>query len=112
MAYLLRPPSVRESPAGGGVLFSRYKIHRGICLLVDEQGYVSEAQYPTEIQWNAAKTVYVGGHEYVVDGEEAQVLLDAGYEDNLTWIGEGGPPTTGSGYGIGPYGSGPYGGSN
>jgi hypothetical protein len=112
VAYLLITPSVKEAPAGGGPLFMRYGLLRGISLLVDADGGVTEVRYPTEHQVNAAHRYYIGGHEYVVDGEDAQVLLDAGYSSNLTPIGGGGEvPGPGFGYGSGPYGSGPYGGN-
>jgi len=84
VAYLLITPTVMEGPAGGGPLFPRYKIPRGVSLLVDEHCHVSQVRYPTEEQVNAAHRYYIGGHEYVVDGEDAQCLLDAGYGPYMT----------------------------
>jgi hypothetical protein len=84
MAYLLVTPSVREGPAGGGPLFSRYKIPRGISLLVFPGCVVTEVRYPSEDQLAAAEVAYIGGHEYIVDGEDAQCLLDAGYGHLMT----------------------------
>lgn len=79
MTYLLIPPSVKESPAGGPPLFNRYGLLRGISLLVSWEDTVVEVRYPTEDQLTDSRLAYIGGHEYLVDDDEAQVLIDAGY---------------------------------
>lgn len=54
----------------------------GVTLLL-EGGIVTEVQFPTQDQVNAADTAYIGGHQYTVTEEAAQVLRDAGYTANL-----------------------------
>ena len=89
MAYLLIPPVVMEGPAGGGPLFSRYKLPRGVSLLVGQDNSVISVRYPSEYQLADARVAYIGGHEYVIDDAEAQILTDAGYADCLyPWTGE------------------------
>jgi len=83
MPYLLIPPSVAEGPAGGGPLFFRYKLLRGISLLVSPEGAVSAVRYPSEDQLAAAAVAYIGGHEYLLSDEDAAVISAGGYADCL-----------------------------
>jgi len=80
MAYLLQPPTVMEGPIGFGVLFSRYDQPRGVSLLVTGTDVV-EQRYPDQDMMLAADVTYLGGHEYVITDEAAQILIDAGYGD-------------------------------
>lgn len=84
MAYKLIPPTVDEAPGMGvaGPLFGRVAYPRGISLLVIG-GQVYQKRWPTiEEQW-VAEATYLGGHEYILDDEAAQILIDAGYSDYL-----------------------------
>lgn len=81
--YQLIPPSVKEPPAGMPPLFNRYGLLRGISLLVSWEDTVAQVRYPTEDQLAVSRIAYIGGHEYLVEDDEAQVLIDAGYGDCL-----------------------------
>jgi len=83
MAYKLITPVVREAPAGGGPLFMRYSLLRGVTLLVSPDGGVAAVRYPSEEQLAAAAVAYIGGHEYWITDEAGQVLIDAGFGDSL-----------------------------
>lgn len=80
MAKLFTPPTVDEGPAGGGPLFSRYGMPRGISLLVTGT-MVVEQRFPTVDQIAAADVAYIGGHIYQITDAAAQILIDAGYAD-------------------------------
>lgn len=82
VAYLLRPPIVMEGPAGGGRLFSWYRIPQGISLLVTGSTVV-EHRSPDQDQMAAADVTYLGGHEYVITDAAAQILIEAGHSDLL-----------------------------
>jgi hypothetical protein len=72
------PPTVQEGPAGGGPLFYRYKIPRGVTVLKNA-GVYTEHRYPTDVQIDAADAAYIGGHIYQVSDAEAADLQAAGY---------------------------------
>lgn len=78
MTYLLRPPIVMEGPMSTGPLFSRYMIPKGVSLLVTGTTVV-EMRFPDQDQCAAADVVYLGGHEYLIDDDAAQLLINAGY---------------------------------
>lgn len=83
--FLFRPPTVDEGPAGGGRLFGRYKLTRGISILITE-GVVVEQRWPDVAQCAAADVVYIGGHDYYMNAADAAVLENAGYAANLTAV--------------------------
>lgn len=79
MTYLFAPPTVDEGPAGGGWLFWRYTLKRGLTVYkIGNQWY--EEQYPWQDDLDAASVVYLGGHEYNVTEAEKDDLEAAGYE--------------------------------
>jgi hypothetical protein len=49
---------------------------------------VTEVQTPYQDDLASADAAYLGGHEYILTQAEAQILIDAGYSDYLTPIGE------------------------
>lgn len=103
--WLFRPPTVDEGPAGGGPLFNRYELARGITVL-ETAGVYSSLRFPTQDEIAAATNAYLGGHEYVVSDAIKTALIAAN-------IGVTAGNFTGyvqSGYGYGRYGDGPYGG--
>ena len=77
------PPKVLETPAGGGRLFERYKIDRGVTVLI-EKGVVRLARYPSLDEIIAADTHYLGGYEHTITDPEADVLRAAGLGDYIT----------------------------
>lgn len=81
--YHFIPPSVKEAPAGGGRLFFRYGLQRGISVLVTD-GVVTEVRSPTQDEVSAADAAYIGGHEYLISDADAAPLLAAGL--HLTYV--------------------------
>lgn len=77
------PPTVSEGPAGGGPLFSRYKLDRGISVLVNA-GVVRQVRYPSQDECLAADRVYLGGYSHPVTDDEAAVLTTAGLGSYIT----------------------------
>ena len=77
------PPTVIEGPAGGGTLFSRYRLPRGITVL-KENGVYSSVRFPDVDRVNAAQEVYLGGHIYTITEAVSALLIDAGYENYIT----------------------------
>jgi hypothetical protein len=83
--YRFTTPTVEETPAGGGPLFSRMTLHQGISVL-RTQGVYSSYRYPSQGEVLAAEEVYLGGHIYEVDNDAATRLTAAGYGDYLEAI--------------------------
>lgn len=79
MSYLFVPPVVEQGPAGGGWLFWRYTLKRGITVYKIGNDWYEE-QYPWQDDLEAASAVYLGGHEYEVTEAEKDDLEAAGYE--------------------------------
>ena len=77
------PPKVRETPAGGGRLFERYSIHRGVSVLI-EGGVVRLVRYPSLDEILAAEKHYLGGYEHTITDAEADVLTEAGLGGYIT----------------------------
>lgn len=78
MAYIFKPPTVEEGPAGGHWLFQRYTLSRGISVLkIDGEYY--EARFPTQDDIASADIFYQGGHEYEVTSAEKAALEAVGY---------------------------------
>lgn len=59
-------------------LFERYKIDRGVTLLLTGST-VAEKQYYSQADESYADHVFVGGHEYEISTEVASILTAAGY---------------------------------
>lgn len=71
------PPTVDEGPAGGGRLFSRYKIKRGESVLKNGATY-TRVRTPSLDEYLLADVVYLGGHQYEVTNAEKSALIAAG----------------------------------
>lgn len=67
----------------GSIPVSITDVPRGVTLLVTGS-VVTATLVPYQDDMSAADAVYLGGHEYVLDEVDAQVLIDAGYGDYLT----------------------------
>jgi hypothetical protein len=78
MAYRFRTPTVSEGPAGEGVLFSRYRLVRGVTVL-KIQGEYYEVRFPSSEEVQEAEVAYIGGYSYEVDEAEKTALEAAGY---------------------------------
>lgn len=85
---VLRPPTRDLGPVALDRLHIRYKIPRGIALIVNGAA-VTENQYPSQRDLENATAFYLGGHVYEITDAEATVLTAAGYGAFIT----GGPLT-------------------
>lgn len=64
-------------------LFGRYKLNRGISILVSGSTVV-EAQYPNQEDLEDYDFVYLGGRSYEISDDEAATLTAAGYGSYIT----------------------------
>lgn len=85
MAYLFKPPTVEEGPAGFGRLFWRYRITRADSVLVYGNTTVA-LRTPGVDQTLQADYCYLGGHEYILSQTERDILVANGYGANITVI--------------------------
>lgn len=79
----LTTPTVDEPLETEHPLFGRYKLTRGVSLLVSGSTVVS-AQYPNQEDLDLYDHVYLGGRSYDITSEEAAVLTAAGYGSYIT----------------------------
>lgn len=84
MAYYFLTPTVSEGPAGGGRLFVRFRLTRGITVM-RVQGVWQEIRYPTEDQTALADAGFLfrGGYKNYVTDVQRQELINAGYGANI-----------------------------
>ena len=85
MAYVFKPPTVEEGPAGFGILFWRYSLPRANSILVFGTAVVS-TRTPAVQDTQSADYCYLGGHEYVLSQAEYTILTNAGYGANITTV--------------------------
>ena len=85
MAYILKPPTVKEGPAGFGRLFWRYKLDRGDSLLVFGTSVIRQ-RTPAVQDTQTADYCYLGGHEYYLSDVEYTILVNAGYSAYITTV--------------------------
>ena len=78
--YYFLPPTVSEGPAGGGRLFIRFRLTRGVTVM-RTNGVWSEIRYPTEDQTRAADPGYVftGGYKNYINAQQVTELTAQGY---------------------------------
>ncbi len=69
----------------GNIPISLTDIPRGVSLLINGTT-VTESQTPSQDDLAAADVYYLGGHTYVLDDAEAQILINAGYSEYLTQL--------------------------
>jgi hypothetical protein len=72
------PPTIDEGPLGGGPLFYRMKLTRGISVLKID-GVYYEIRTPSQDEIALAQIFYQGGNVYTVTATEALALEAAGY---------------------------------
>jgi hypothetical protein len=85
MAYLFKPPTVEEGPAGFGRLFWRYRIARSNTILVYGTTIYSQ-RTPGVDETQAATYCYLGGHEYFISDVERTILINGGYSAYITTV--------------------------
>lgn len=78
MSYLFAPPTIEEGPMGGNWLFARYKRTQGITVFKVGNTY-REGRWFSQDDLASASVVYMGGHEYIVNQQERDDLVAAGY---------------------------------
>lgn len=69
----------------GPIPISITDIHRGISLIINGTT-VTENQTPSQDDLAAADYYYLGGHEYTIPNNVAQILINAGYGAYVTLI--------------------------
>ena len=80
--YYLTPPTEEYGPAGGGRLFIRYRLTRGVSLM-RVNGVWQTTTFPTEDVMKAADLFYLGGREYEITKGIYDDLVQAGYGANV-----------------------------
>lgn len=81
--YYFKPPTEEYGPAGGGRLFIRYRLTRGITVL-RTNGVWSEIRFPTEDQTRAAEWVFWGGYKNPISAVQRTELIANGYGAYIT----------------------------
>jgi hypothetical protein len=81
--YIFTTPTVEETPMGGGVLFSRYKMTKGVSVL-RINGIYSSYRYPAQTDIATASEFYLGGTKTVITQETADALTAQGYGEYIT----------------------------
>jgi hypothetical protein len=85
MTYQFKTPTVDEGPIGPDRLSQFYTLPRAVSVLKSE-GVYQLIRYPTQTEVAEAQKFYQGGYIHIISDEDAQELIDAGYEDYLTEI--------------------------
>jgi len=86
--YIFTTPTVDEGPAGGGRLFSFYKLARGVTV-VRESGEYKLIRYPVDEDLSRYQEVYLGGSEHRVTQQIKDDLISANIgieESNFTLL--------------------------
>jgi len=84
VTYYFTPPTVEEGPAGGGPLFSRYRLNQADTVLLNSDGSYSHFRSPGIEELEAAVQFYQGGHIYPLTTAERTSLIAGGYGPNIT----------------------------
>lgn len=82
--FVLRPPTVQETPMGDNVLHIRYGIHRGISILKRSDGTYYSTRFPAQTEIEGALANYLGGHVYIISSTVRDELISAGYGSYIT----------------------------
>jgi hypothetical protein len=88
--YIFRTPTVTEGPAGGGRLFSFYKLDKGLTVVRDPNtGEYETVRYLLDEDLPTYPEVYLGGYEHTVNATTKAELIAANIgitESNFTAI--------------------------
>jgi hypothetical protein len=107
--FYFRTPSYREHPDVWHPLIRRTYLDVGYSLLKTNGSYKMYRDVDPDLM-DLADQVYLGGHIYFIDPNEAQDLRNAGYGIYVTGdLSDPIPDIDLSQYGTGVYGTGPYG---
>jgi hypothetical protein len=80
--YYLTTPTEEYGPAGGGRLFIRYRLTRGVSLMRNA-GVWSTTTFPTEDVMKAAELFYLGGSDYEISQGVYTELIAQGFGANV-----------------------------
>jgi hypothetical protein len=81
--YYFTTPTVQETPMGGGVLFERYKMTKGVSVL-RINGLYSSYRYPAQTDIDTATEFYLGGTKTLITQQTADALTAQGYGEYIT----------------------------
>lgn len=79
----LIPPTEEQGIESDHPLWGRYRLARGLTLLVSGST-VTLVQYPAQEDLDAYDHVYLGGYTHAISDDEAAVLTAAGYGAYIT----------------------------
>ncbi len=80
--YYLTTPTEEYGPAGGGRLFIRYRLERGVSLMRNA-GVWTTTTFPTEDVMKAADLFYLGGRTYEISQGTYTELIAQGFGANV-----------------------------
>jgi hypothetical protein len=82
--WVLRPPSVQETPMANNILHKRFGIHRGISILKRANGTYYSTRYPALTEVEEALATYMGGYVYTISSTVRDELVSAGFGSYIT----------------------------
>jgi hypothetical protein len=82
--FVLRPPSIQETPMADNILHKRFGIHRGISIIKRSDGTYYSTRYPAQTEVEESLATYMGGHIYVVSKTVRDELVAAGFGAYVT----------------------------
>lgn len=82
--WVLRSPSVQETPMANNILHIRYGIHRGISILKRQNGTYYSTRYPALTEIEEAAAYYRGGAKHPISLTVANELIAAGFGAYVT----------------------------
>lgn len=77
--YVLRTPSIQETPAAWNWPLDRWGLHRGISIIRRSNGTYYTTRYPAQTEIEEMSATYLGGYEYPLTEARAAELTTAGY---------------------------------
>lgn len=85
VVYRLVTPVVIEQVPG----CLRYNTVRGVSLIVNGD-QVTSSEYPSDDSVRSADYAFIGGHEYLISVDVAEIIYNAGFGSCLSFV-SGGP---------------------
>lgn len=82
--WILRPPTVQETPMALNILHMRYGIHRGISIVKRSNGTYYSTRYPAQTEIEESLATYLGGYKYTISETVKNELVAAGFGSYVT----------------------------
>lgn len=82
--WILKPPTVQETPMALNILHMRYGIHRGITIVKRANGTYYSTRYPAQTEIEEALATYLGGYRHVISETVKDELVAAGFGSYVT----------------------------